>query len=160
MQPGHVLFSSSAAPSSPDALTLARRPDTVTLAAAVLGVEAVLVVLLGLQTTLMMRWNPPYDKAVYALVGLGAVAAALGLRVARVAPRFQKVAIFGSGFIAAAVAAWTLFSFLSGVFSLLGVLAVLSGVISTILLAGSLPACTESYAARVQLRAEGVEFNL
>ena len=52
------------------------------------------------------------------------------------------------------------FSFLSGVISLLSVFTVLGAISATLLLNESLPACRDSYAARGQLRGEGVGFNL
>lgn len=143
-----------------DVSTRARRPDLVSAAAAVLGVDSCLVMLLGLQNTMMMRWYPPYDKAVYVLIALGILAAVLALRVARVDPRVQKLAIGGVVALLLGVGGWTAFSFASGVISMLGVVATLGALSSLVLLTGSLPACADSYAARQQLRAEGIEFNL
>jgi hypothetical protein len=91
---------------------------------------------------------------------LGATTAVVAFRVARVEPRTQKLAIGYSVALALLVAGWTLFSFFSGVFSILSVFTVLGAISATLLLNESLPACRDSYAAREQLRSEGVEFNL
>ena len=155
-----ALFSPPPGAPVPDVSTRARRPDLVSAAAAVLGVDSCLVMLLGLQNTMMMKWYPPYDKAVYVLIALGIVAAVLALRVARVDPRLQKLAIGGAAVLLLGVGGWTVFSFVSGVISMLGVVATLGAISSLVLLTGSLPACADSYAARQQLRAEGIEFNL
>ena len=146
--------------STPDPTLRARRPDMLTAAATVLGVESCLLVLLGLQSTMLMRWRAPYDKAIYALAILGAVTAAVAFRVARVEPHTQRLAIGYSGGLTIVLAGWTLFGFLSGVVSLLSVFTVLGAISATLLLNESLPACRDSYAAREQLRSEGVEFNL
>ena len=160
MEPQHSLFSPPPGTPAPDVSTRARRPDLVSAAAAVLGVESCLVILLGLQNTLMMKWYPPYDNAVYGLVALGVLAAVLAFRVARVDPLQQRLAIGGAVLLLLGAGGWTLFSFRSGVFSALGVLTIFGALSSLVLLTGSLPACADSYAARQQLRAEGVEFNL
>lgn len=155
MELGPSVFSQTSDPTQ-----RARRPDMLTAAATVLGVESCLLVLLGLQSTMLMQWRPPYDKAIYALTVLGATTAVVAFRVARVEPRTQKLAIGYSVALALLVAGWTLFSFFSGVFSILSVFTVLGAISATLLLNESLPACRDSYAAREQLRSEGVEFNL
>lgn len=160
MDPQNALFSPPPGSPPPDVSTRARRPDLVSAAAAVLGVESCLVILLGLQNTMMLKWHAPYDNAVYVLVALGVFAAVLAFRVARVDPPLQKLAIGGTALLLLCVGGWTLFSFLSGVFSALGILTIFGALSSLVLLTGSLAACADSYAARQQLRAEGVEFNL
>lgn len=154
------LLSTPTPDSTADPTLRARRPDMLTAAATVLGVESCLLVLLGLQSTMLMRWRPPYDKALYALGVLGAITAVVAFRVARVEPRTQRLAIGYSAVLAVLLAGWTVFGFLSGVISLLSVFTVLGAISATLLLNESLPACRDSYAAREQLRAEGVEFNL
>lgn len=161
MEPNQSNRLSAPAPDATADPTLrARRPDMLTAAATVLGVESCLLVLLGLQSTMLMRWRPPYDKALYALGVLGAITAVVAFRVARVEPRTQRLAIGYSAVLAVLLAGWTVFGFLSGVISLLSVFTVLGAISATLLLNESLPACRDSYAAREQLRAEGVEFNL
>lgn len=155
-----ALFSPPPGAPVPDVNARSRRPDLVSAAAAVLGVDSVLCMLLGLQNTMMMKWYPPYDKAVYVLLALGVMAAVLALRVARVDPRLQKLAIGGTAVLLLSVGGWTVFSFASGVISMLGVVTALGAISSLVLLSASLPACADSYAARQQLRAEGIEFNL
>lgn len=160
MEPQSSLFAPPPGSTAADVTTRARRPDLVSAAAAVLGVESCLVILLGLQNTLMMKWYPPYDKAVYVLIGLGMIAAGLAFRVARVEPPFHKVAIGSAALLLAGAGGWTLFSFFSGVFSALGMATIFGALSSIALLASSLGPCADSYAARQQLRAEGIEFNL
>ena len=146
--------------SDDDPAAAAGRPALVSAAAVALGVEGLLVALLGLQNLTLVQWHPPYDKLVHGLILLGAVTIGAAVAVSRVGLRRHGLAIALAGLLVAVTLAWLGWSFWSGVLSPLAVAVVTGAVVALVLLAVSLPHCRRTALARAALEREGIQFNL
>jgi hypothetical protein len=134
-------------------------PLSTKLGAAVLAIGAFLVAAYGFQNLVLVRWRGPLELVPYALMALGLAGGLIAAKVVKMRAWALPASLAISGVLSLASTVWLILSFVSGVYSMLGVAAAGAVIVATVLLALAAAPYRRVVATRTRLRAAGYDLD-
>ena len=147
-------------PDPEELLKAAQVPQMVITATIALAFTALGVGLVGVQNLTLVQWRPPWNLFPWVLTALGAACVVVAAKLHRARAWTLPVALPLTIVTALAVVGFFIFALLSGVFSLLGVIAAPIAVLTVVLEGLALAPFRELIALRRKLKQAGYDLDL
>ncbi len=147
-------------PDPEDLLRAAQVPSMVITATIALAFTALLVGLVAMQNLFLVRWRSPFDLIPWALAALSVGGLFVAAKLHRARAWTLPAALPLTIAMTLATAGFFVFSFVQGVFSLLGALAVPVAILTIVLEGLALSPFRQLTALRKKLRQSGYDLDL